>query len=89
MKPPEERTFQLTEGRPMLVLTRKAGETIRIGENIAVTVLAVEGHRVRLGIAAPTEVPIRRAELPLRCAKPASGDEAGVLPSGTREAESA
>ena len=64
----------------MLVLTRKAGETIRIADNIVVTVLEVEGHRVRLGIAAPREVPIRRAELPLRCAAPPRCDaESGVL----------
>ena len=50
----------------MLVLTRKTGEEIHIGEGIVVTVLAQEGGRVRLGITAPAEVPIRRAELPPR-----------------------
>jgi carbon storage regulator len=86
LKPTHGYTFQLTEELPMLVLTRKAGETIRIADNIVVTVLEVEGHRVRLGIAAPSDVPIRRAELPLRCAKPAGS---GVLPLGTRASESA
>jgi carbon storage regulator len=47
----------------MLVLTRRVDESISIGENIVVTVLAVEGDRVKLGIAAPREVPILRQEV--------------------------
>ena len=47
----------------MLVLTRKPGERIVIGENITVTVLKIQGHQIRLGIEAPKEIPIRRKEL--------------------------
>ena len=47
----------------MLVLTRKQGEHIEIDGCIEVTVLSVEGRRVRLGIQAPAEVAIRRGEL--------------------------
>lgn len=47
----------------MLVLTRKAGEKVHIGDDIIVTVLEVHGHRVRLGIEAPAAVPVLRAEL--------------------------
>ncbi len=47
----------------MLVLTRKQGEQIIIGENIRITVLAVEGHRIRLGVTAPDDVSILRGEL--------------------------
>ena len=47
----------------MLVLTRRVDESISIGENIIVTVLAVEGDRVKLGISAPREVPILRQEV--------------------------
>jgi carbon storage regulator len=47
----------------MLVLTRKQGEQIRVGDSICVTVLAVEGNRVRLGLTAPADVPILRVEL--------------------------
>lgn len=47
----------------MLVLTRRVDESIAIGENIVVTVLAVEGDRVKLGISAPREVPILRQEV--------------------------
>ena len=47
----------------MLVLSRKRMEVIRIGRNIQVTVLAIEGGKVRLGLDAPRDVPIHRAEL--------------------------
>jgi carbon storage regulator len=47
----------------MLVLSRKTNEVICIGPNIYVTVLAIEGGRVRLGVDAPRDVPILRAEL--------------------------
>jgi carbon storage regulator len=47
----------------MLVLTRKPGEKLYIGEGIIVTVLSAPGGRVRLGIEAPDDVPIVREEL--------------------------
>jgi carbon storage regulator len=47
----------------MLVLGRKAGQRLLIGEQVVVTVVAVCGSQVRLGIDAPTEVAIRRDEL--------------------------
>lgn len=47
----------------MLVLTRKTNESIIIGDEIAVTVLAVEGDQVKLGIAAPKEISIHRREV--------------------------
>jgi carbon storage regulator len=47
----------------MLVLTRKVGERICIGEHIVLTVTAVESGRVRIGIDAPRSVPILREEL--------------------------
>lgn len=47
----------------MLVLTRKTGEQLVIGENIVLTVLNIRGKRVKLGVAVPPEVPIRRREL--------------------------
>ena len=50
----------------MLVLTRKIGERIIIGSDIEVVVLKAAGNRVRIGINAPTEVPVLRAELPRR-----------------------
>lgn len=47
----------------MLVLTRKAGEKVVINGCITVTVVAVEGNRIRLGITAPPEVHIDREEV--------------------------
>jgi carbon storage regulator len=47
----------------MLVLTRRIEESLVINDNIIVTVLAVEGDKVKLGIAAPREVTILRMEL--------------------------
>ena len=47
----------------MLVLTRKPGEAIVIGNGITVTVVEVKGERVRLGFSAPLEVTIHREEL--------------------------
>ena len=47
----------------MLILSRKIGETIVIDGHIHVTVMTVEGEVVKLGIAAPTEVPVHRKEV--------------------------
>ena len=47
----------------MLVLTRKAGESVRIGDNVTVTVVEVRGDVVRLGIDAPREIAVHRAEV--------------------------
>jgi carbon storage regulator len=50
----------------MLVLSRRVGETIVIDDQIRVTVVAVHGDRVRLGIVAPPEVPVDRQEIHAR-----------------------
>ena len=50
----------------MLVLSRKRGEMITIGDGVTVTVLAVQGDRVKIGIAAPAEMPIHREEIHMR-----------------------
>ena len=47
----------------MLILQRKPGESVVIGEDISVSVVSVEGGRVRLAISAPQEIPILRSEL--------------------------
>lgn len=48
----------------MLVLSRKRGEAIVVGDNIRISIVEVQGNRVRLGIEAPTSVRVRREELP-------------------------
>lgn len=50
----------------MLVLTRKIGEVVVIGDQIEVTVLRVNGAQVRIGIRAPKEVPVHRLEISRR-----------------------
>jgi carbon storage regulator len=47
----------------MLVLTRKAGERLIIGDNIALTVVSVRNGQVRLGIEAPRDIPVHRQEV--------------------------
>ena len=47
----------------MLILQRKPGETVVIGEDITVSVISIEGGRVRLAISAPPEISILRSEL--------------------------
>ena len=47
----------------MLILTRKAGETICINDDISITVLSVQGQQVKLGIAAPKDVAVHREEI--------------------------
>lgn len=50
----------------MLILTRRAGETLMIGDDVTVTVLGVKGSQVRLGVEAPREVGVHREEIYLR-----------------------
>ena len=67
----------------MLVLTRKLGQRLMIGDNIVVTVLSVRGGQVRLGIEAPRSVPIRRDELPTGSVRAA--DEPEFVVTGKEE----
>lgn len=65
----------------MLVLTRKQGERIRIGENIVITVVRTKGKTVRIGIQAPTHVPVLRGEIALEITeeeqRKAAGEDEG------------
>ncbi|MEL6869939.1 MAG: carbon storage regulator CsrA [Pseudomonadota bacterium] len=47
----------------MLILTRRVGETVVIGEDVSVTVLGVKGNQIRLGINAPKTVSVHRQEI--------------------------
>ncbi len=47
----------------MLILTRRLGESIRIGDDVAVTVVDIKGAQVRIGVQAPKDVPVHREEV--------------------------
>lgn len=51
------------DGLLMLILTRRVGETIKIGDDITVTVLGVKGNQVRVGVGAPRDVAVHREEI--------------------------
>lgn len=53
----------------MLILTRRIGERLRIGDGVSVTVLGVKGNQVRLGVDAPKDVPVHREEIFQRIAE--------------------
>lgn len=47
----------------MLILTRRVGETLIVGDDVVITVLGVKGNQVRIGISAPKEISIHREEI--------------------------
>lgn len=58
----------------MLILTRRVGESVIVGENVAVTILSIKGQQVRVGVNAPKSVPVHRKEVYERMRANTSGD---------------
>ena len=59
----------------MLILTRRVGETIMVGEDVTLTVLGVKGNQVRIGINAPKNVAVHREEIYERIKRELAGGE--------------
>lgn len=65
----------------MLILTRRVGETLMVGDEVTVTVLGVKGNQVRLGVNAPRDVAVHREEIYERIKKEQDDD----VPAGNHE----
>ena len=66
----------------MLILTRRIGEVLRIGDDVSITVLGIKGNQVRIGIDAPKDVAVHREEIYQRIKSEGddpSADEAGNI----------
>jgi len=68
----------------MLILTRRVGETLMIGDEVSVTVLGVKGNQVRIGVNAPKTVSVHREEIYQRIQREKSG-EPGAEPTEPTE----
>ncbi len=67
----------------MLILTRRVGETLMIGDDVTVTVLGVKGNQVRIGINAPKDVSVHREEIYERIRNEKAGTPDPVVEAGT------
>ena len=73
----------------MLILTRRNGESLKIGDDITVTILGIKGNQVRLGIAAPKDTPVHREEIYERIRMEARGYDSDREPRPQKKPETA
>lgn len=69
----------------MLILTRRVGETLMIGDDVTVTVLGVKGNQVRIGVNAPKDVSVHREEIYERIKKEQQLQQQGLAGSGSAD----
>lgn len=62
----------------MLILTRRIGETLMVGDDVTVTVLGIKGNQVRLGVNAPKDVAVHREEIYQRIQKEKTDEDTPV-----------
>ena len=65
----------------MLILTRRVGETLMIGDEVTVTVLGVKGNQVRIGVNAPKDVSVHREEIYMRIQAEKNDKSDGLSPT--------